>query len=282
MKTLIDRRWRGVAADARQSLPRRSDLLCRWFTWWLRGYVRKHFHAVRLSSGTRPRLDPDLPLIVVLNHPSWWDPLVGALLAALFPERAHYAPIDAAALERYRFFAKIGFYGVEQNSPRGALQFLRATSAILSLPASAAWITAQGEFTDARCRPVRLRGGVGHLASRLDRGVIVPLALEYVFWDERLPEALARFGTPLLISEGHELGPAQWVARVAAALEATQDALRGDALTRDPARFETLLGGRVGIGGVYDWWRRFRAWVGGKPFQATHRMAWKQHDSSRA
>ena len=66
-------------------LPRRSGSLYRWFRWWVNGYLKKHFHAVRLSRGTRPNVPPDLPLIVVLNHPAWWDPLIGVVLAGLLP-----------------------------------------------------------------------------------------------------------------------------------------------------------------------------------------------------
>ena len=50
---------------------------------------------------------PDGPLIVVLNHPSWWDPLVGLVLTELFPDRAHYFPMDAHALQRYRIFQRL-------------------------------------------------------------------------------------------------------------------------------------------------------------------------------
>jgi hypothetical protein len=55
----------------RASLPRRLDFLCTWFAWWVRGYLQDHFHAVRLSCGSHPNVPPDLPLIVVQNHPSW-------------------------------------------------------------------------------------------------------------------------------------------------------------------------------------------------------------------
>jgi 1-acyl-sn-glycerol-3-phosphate acyltransferase len=94
------------------ALPRRSAVFYRWFTWWVRGYLARHFHAVRLARGTWPTVDPDVPLVVVLNHPSWWDPLVGSVLAGRFPERVHYAPIDAAALARYSLFTRLGFTSV--------------------------------------------------------------------------------------------------------------------------------------------------------------------------
>ena len=209
-------------------------------------------------------MPPDLPLIVVLNHPSWWDPLIGVVVAGLLPERTHYAPMDAKALGRYSLFNKLGFYGVEQGTPRGAAAFLRATTAILSQPRSAVWITAQGEFTDPRVRPTLLRPGVGHIARRLDEGLILTLALEYPFWEERLPEALARFGEPMLIGRRRKLSARRWVELIEADLTATQDALKADALSRNAAAFETLLTGKVAIGGIYDRWRKSCAWLRGE------------------
>jgi 1-acyl-sn-glycerol-3-phosphate acyltransferase len=251
-------------------LPRRSDLLYRWFRWWVRGYLRKHFHAVRLARGTRPDVPSDLPLIVVLNHPSWWDPLIGVVLAGLFPEHVHYAPMEANALGRYSLFRRLGFYGIDRGTPRGAVAFLRTTTAILSQPRSAVWITAQGRFTDPRVRPTLLRPGVGHIARRLDGSLILTLALEYVFWEERLPEALCRFGEPIWIEGDQGLRVSEWVERIQVSLTSAQDALRDAALSRDPTGFETLLMGKVAIGGIYDLGRRLRAWLRGERFRPEH------------
>jgi 1-acyl-sn-glycerol-3-phosphate acyltransferase len=205
---------------------------------------------------------------VVLNHPSWWDPLTCLALSELFVGRTHYVPIDAAALARYRFFAKLGFFGVEPGTVKGAAAFLRTGLAILARPRTMLWITGQGRFADPRERPVRLRPGIGHLARHLGRGTILPLALEYPFWDERLPEALAQFGKPIAIVPG--LSPAQYLSAVEVELQAAQDALASHARQRDPAAFETLLDGKVGIGGVYDWWRWFQCKITGKPFHPAH------------
>jgi 1-acyl-sn-glycerol-3-phosphate acyltransferase len=251
-------------------LERRSPWLVRGFTRYVRRYLRRHFHAVRLAQGGRPEAPAEGPLVIVLNHPSWWDPLVAAVLAGLFPGREHYAPIEAAALARYRFFERLGFFGVQPGTAQGAREFLRNGAAILARPNSALWVTAQGEFTDARQRPVRLRAGVGHLLRRLEGGVVLPLALEYPFWQERFPEALARFGAPIPIGRGRDRSVEEWMGRIETGLTAAQDALAADALSRDPRRFEVLLGGKAGVGGLYDCWRRLRAWLRGERFQATH------------
>jgi 1-acyl-sn-glycerol-3-phosphate acyltransferase len=252
--------------------PRVSPLLLSLFSRYAQGYLARHFHAVRLSRAGLPDPEPlsGRPVIVYLNHPSWWDPLAGMLLALrLFPGRRHYSPIDAAALGKYRFFERLGFFGIEPGTARGARRFLSVAQEILSQPDAMLWITAGGRFADPRERPVRLQSGLGHLASRMREGVLLPLALEYPFWEVRFPEALARFGEP--ISLGYDgLLPDAWTAVLEKRLAAAQDALAAEALARDPASFETLLGGSAGVGGVYDAWRRLRSRVRGERFRPEH------------
>ncbi len=250
-------------------LPRRSPWLVRLFSRYVRRYLARNFHAVRLSRGGGPADPGPDPLVVVMNHPSWWDPLIGLVLSGLFPGRAGFAPIDAAALGRYRFFERLGFFGVEQQG-RGGGSFLRNGLAVCAHPNTMLWVTGQGRFTDPRERPVRLRPGLGHLLRRLDRGVVLPLAVEYPFWEERYPEALARFGTPLRVADGIGRSAEEWTRCVEAALAATQDALAADAVKRDPAAFEILIGGKAGVGGVYDFWRRLKALFRGERFRAAH------------
>jgi 1-acyl-sn-glycerol-3-phosphate acyltransferase len=211
-----------------------------------------------------------LPSIVVLNHPSWWDPLVGLMVARRFPGREHFAPIDARALGKYKFFEKLGFFGVEQNTAHGVRTFLRTSEAILSRPNGMLWITAQGRFTDVRDRPLDLRPGVAHLARRLDRAVILPLALEYTFWEEKLPEALVHFGDPISIAAGSARSVEEWLTCIEQGLTATQDALALAARRRDPSEFEVLVSGKIGVSLVYDTWRAFWARLRGQTFRAAH------------
>lgn len=249
-------------------ITRRSPRLFGWFRRYVRRYVARHFHAVRIARGGPAPGVPDGPMIVVLNHPSWWDPLIGILLSGAWPDRAHYAPIEAGALARYRLFERLGFFGIEPGTARGGRDFLRTGLAIASRSDSALWLTAQGRFADPRERPTRLKAGVGHLVARLDRAGLVPLALEYPFWDESRPEALARFGPVLPVTAGG--APDEWTARIAEALEATQDALAAEARRRDPGAFEVVIGGRAGVGGVYDLGRRLRATLRRERFRAEH------------
>jgi 1-acyl-sn-glycerol-3-phosphate acyltransferase len=213
----------------------------------------------------------DAPLVVVLNHPSWWDPMVCIVLSREFgPAREHYPAIDSEALAKYAFFRRLGFFGVDTHSVRGAAEFLRTATALLAKPNRTVWVTAQGQFADVRTRPLGLRSGVGHLAARMDWGFVLPLAVEYTFWTERTPEALLRFGPPIDVTEAPGRSGRDWTARIEDALTDTLDGLNAEAMTRDPDRFMTLLGGQAGVGGVYDLWRRVKALAAGQRFVAEH------------
>jgi 1-acyl-sn-glycerol-3-phosphate acyltransferase len=251
------------------ALPRRSGLMLALFRAYTRRYLARHFHAVRLSRRGPVPVAAGGPLVVVLNHPSWWDPLVCLWLSGLLPGREHYAPMDAAALGRYRFFGRLGFFAVERGTLRGAAAFLRTGLAVGGRPQAVLWVTAQGRFADPRT-PAALEPGIGHLARRLEGGHLVPLALEYPFWHERLPEALIRFGTPIPLGTGGHLSAAEWTAYLGQQLTVTQEHLAAEACGQDGRDFETLIQGRVGVGGVYDLWRRVRARLRGERFRPEH------------
>ena len=258
-------------AASRPALPAVSPWRLRLFTHYARRYVQQSFHAVRLLRAGQPPQLPERPMVVYCNHPSWWDPLLCLLLAQrYFPARTHYAPMAADALARYRFLARLGFFGLATGTRQEAATLLRVGQAIARQPQTALWITPEGQFTDPRQRPVQLQPGLGHLARRLTGAAFVPLALEYPFWEERFPEALACFGDVVPVDQLPSHSAGDWTTLLARQLEATQDRLAEAARRRDPEVFETLLRGRVGIGGAYDLWRRLRAWRRGAAFQQAH------------
>ena len=247
----------------------RSPFLFGLFGWYLRWYFWQNFHAVRVSRAGLPVLPAGRPAIIFTNHPSWWDPALFILLSnTLLRGRIGFGPMEAASLGKYGVLAKMGVFGIDLESPRGAARFMAVSRRVLSNPATVLWITAEGKFTDARSRPVRLRPGIAHLARRHPEAVLVPMAIDYTFWNERKPEALIRFGSP--IEAAGDRGVGAWTELLEAELTRAMDALATDSATRNPALFESLLLGRGGVGGIYDLWRRIRGAIGGRRVQLSH------------
>jgi len=264
-------RPRATALD-QTSLPEKSAWLYRGFARFTRWYVKRHFHALRLAKPGWPDDVADQPVLVYLNHPAWWDPLIGLMLADLgFGERMHYAPIDAAAIREYAFFQKLGFFGIDPQQRQGGARFLRLGQRVMRDTNRALWVTAQGTFTDPRDRPVALRPGVAHLAPRLERGIILPLGIEYPFWREKKPEALACFGEPIEIASASPTTVDDWQTLLTSRLEQTMDQLAELAKRRDEADWAVLLSSKVGTTGLYDLWRGIRAKAKGERFRRSHR-----------
>ena len=247
----------------------RSPITFAFLSAYMRRYFSRDFRALRVAGESLP--PSGKPLILYSNHPSWWDPVIMMLISSLlFPGRKSYAPMDETALGKYCIFRRIGVFGIAPGA-RGAARFLRTSMRILEDPDALLWVTAEGAFTDIRVRPVRLRAGVAHVARRLPDAVVLPVSIEYTFWNERRPEALVRFGRPVSCPEDDSV--AGWTAALESALQQTMTDLAEDGMARDPARFRTLVRGADGIGGIYDLYRRLRALVTGQPFDPSHEGA---------
>lgn len=251
----------------RSTSPRISPLILRFFRGIVRRYFRRHFRAVQAQHTDRLS-QMHGPVIVYGNHTSWWDPMLIVLLGELLlPGRRHYAPIDARALDQYPILRRLGIFPIEMSSPRGAAQFLRTAEAILR-EGGVLWLTPQGRFADPRETLLAFKPGLAALALRLPHVPLVPLAVEYTFWDERLPETLLHFAAPVTLAPG--LSTEEATLALEAALATAMAALRDSSILRNAQAFTTLFTGTRGTGGAYSVIRRIRALLGGKAIKPDH------------
>jgi len=260
---------KAAGAGILPSLPQRSAGWVALFRLYLRFLFWQEFDAIRLSRAFIPPAYPGQALILYCNHPSWWDPALLLLaVTKLFPGRRGYGPMDAAQLERYGLLRRMGIFGVEPGSLRGAKQFLRVSGAVSRHHDTFLCVTAEGAFVDPRLRPITLRPGLAHLARLRPDAIFLPLALEYSFWNESKPEALLRFGEP--VRAPTENSVRAWQASLEAALTETMDGLAAESSARNHTAFVEMFRGTAGVGGIYDVWRRLRAALAGRRFRARH------------
>lgn len=269
---------RSNAGDPRRSrltgpspVARRSATLHRFMVSVFRRYFIRHMNALRVAAWGIPAVPRSGPVIVYSNHPSWWDAAVYILAAdRFFPNYESYAPIDAEMLTRYRIFGRIGAFGVDLHSARGAAGFMRTGADILASPDRALWITAQGRFADVRERPLGLKPGIAHLVEVVPDCLVIPLGIEYGFWLERGAEAFIAFGKPMPGKDLLDHPRDARLQRLDEELASILDRLSEDVKTRDPARFCAVIEGRAGVGGIYDAWRRLASALRGHPFDPSH------------
>lgn len=233
------------------------------------GMMRRKFHAVRIARGSRDALKAvdsgERPAIVVMNHVSWWDPIL--LIVAwreFFASRAPYGPIDRNELRRFAIFRKVGLFGVDPDDP-ATLDSMRAylVDEAARAPRLALCVTPQGKFADVRDEVV-VRPGAAAMAAALKVDRAVAVAVEYGFWVDQKPEIFVRVER----IDCAEAGTLAWQKRIVTAMRANQSALAALVRARDAAAFEPFAPSfrpRVsGTNPVYDLWLRLTGRGGGE------------------
>ncbi len=254
-------------------MSRTGPVSNRWlmdgFCWYARRMIRRSFHvfAVDLSTFDYPSLDKNVPLAILTNHPGWWDPIVGMLLCQEhFKDRVFYAPIDAEALQKYRIFHKLGYFGIEANSRQGASDFIEQASHVLRSRNGSLWVTPEGRFTDVRDHSQSLMPGLAHVASKTSGLHCIPLAIEYVFSEERLPLLLCKLGSVITDISPAKSTKLEWQNRLTDHLRSTQKSLATSVIARQWESFNVVVKSQHRPTGLYDWvrWSMMRA-TGKKP-----------------
>ena len=247
-----------------------SPRLLSLFMAYLHWYMPRHFHALRVAHAERFPAGAQ-PLIVCINHPSWWDPLTILMVSRFLAPRCYaFAPMEADALRHYGFFERIGAFPVDNHSSRAGAQFLRQAGAVLARPNAILWMTPEGHFTDVRVRPVAWKTGTAALTRHLPQCTVVPLALEYTYWDERLPEILCSVGSPIQFENSDAVTTQSRNDELESAMLVAQEELSTRAMKRDAALFTPVFAGRAGVSTSYDLWQRMQSAVRGKPYIAEH------------
>jgi len=194
------------------------------------------------------------PVLLVSNHASWWDPLVGLYVHdRWFRDRPIASPIDRTQLENFRFFRKLGMFGVDPDDATGLRPFVRHVEGLFrDSPRTLLMMTPQGRFVDPRL-PVRIRPGAALLASRLPGMRICAVAIEYGFWTDQRPECFMRAVDVAAPDAGAASTVAAWQQRIESTMDANARALAAITSSRDASAFESIAGGGDGrIHPVYD------------------------------
>ncbi len=222
-------------------------LLIRWPLW-------NSFDCVRAQVVGRMPRRADGPLLCYMNHCSWWDGYMAAIVSRclLRPRVVPYVMMEEAQLRAYRFFTMAGAFSVDRHNPREAARAVAYISRVLrARPGRALCMFPQGEIVPNDRRPLHLYTGLAHVARRMERAVLAPVALRYEFRGEQRPEIFIRFG-PLHHVRGGEVDTHALTREMAQRLTAGVDALRDAVVADDTSGFRVLLRGRAGVNRWFD------------------------------
>ena len=150
---------------------------------------RKTFHGLYFL-GPVPTPDPTLPLLVTPNHSTWWDGFFFYILNKRIFRRKGYLMMLEEQLSKYRFFSRIGAFGIEPGLPRRSYQALIYSAEVLRDPANALCVFPQGVLRYSGVRPLEFQRGIGHILKLYGGDVnLLPLGIRCEFLIDQRPEA---------------------------------------------------------------------------------------------
>jgi 1-acyl-sn-glycerol-3-phosphate acyltransferase len=238
-----------------------SKHVARFFQWWLPKMFERSFHAVRLAHGTESTLSSldahDGPIVVVMNHQSWWDPLIAMHFSSrLTPSRQLLGPMELEQLKKFAFLRKLGVFGIDPDHPNSQATMIEYLSReFRANPKLSFWVTPQGQFVDSR-ETIRIRPGVANVAAKHQGIRVVALAVEMPFWLDKRPEILCRLCDVPAPAAPTTTG---WTRAITGAMQANAEALATLVRARDEAAFSVLSGARgARVNPLYDLWLRLR------------------------
>lgn len=235
-----------------------SPRFAAFFASYVRWRTRRCFHAVRIAQPEVLRgFEADAsPLIVMMNHPGWWDPLTAVLVQqALLRGRPGMAPMDQTQLEKFRFFRHLGLFGIDPDESKNKTAMLEYVHREWARsPRTVLWITPQGRFADVRAE-LELRPGAAAIAARTPGVRVVSLSIEYSFWLDQRPEMFLRLAP---VAGPEKPSMARWHRALKEGMAENAAALAELVIARNPWAFESLLESRAGINPAMNFLLRLR------------------------
>ena len=175
------------------------------FELFFRPWRRRRIHATRIAG--LPRELPQVPLVLVANHVSWWDGFTLREVHRLLRPRAPvWTLMSEGELRRSPFLRSIGGFGIDPGHPasvRGALRFVRARAA--ERPDATVILFPQGRIWPAHRRPLGFRRGVEGFARAASPCVVLPVAIHHEPLTAAAPTVFVSAGEPLGVGDGERL-----------------------------------------------------------------------------
>jgi 1-acyl-sn-glycerol-3-phosphate acyltransferase len=129
--------------------------------------IRRSFHAVEVNGTIANK---DLPVLLIMNHMSWWDGFWALYLnMKLFHRKFHFMMLEEQ-LRKYSFFNKCGGYSVSKHT-RSIVETLEYTVELLSDNKNLVLLFPQGKIESLYSKSYIFEPGIEYILKKLNQPV---------------------------------------------------------------------------------------------------------------
>jgi len=163
---------------------------------------KKHFASFHLMDDF-PSVDPNLPVLLIANHSTWWDGFFIYFLNRTYFKRELFVMMLEVQLSNFPFFTRLGAYGIHPESTAEVKASLRYTVKLLSKKTNSGvmvCIFPQGEMQTWSDSTVVFRRGIDVVIRKYQKPVtLLPLSIRAEFLQEQRPQVFFLFGQPEIV-----------------------------------------------------------------------------------
>lgn len=214
------------------------------FAFYNRNLIRRRFQTLRVTGLDEfAGCDKNLPLIIYVNHSSWWDGLI-AFEISRKTKLESFIMMEEKQLKKLFLFRRLGAFSVVRENPRKAMKSIDYAVEILKQNCRhTLWIFPQGEILPNDTRPLRFYNGLSKIIKKAGRKVqFLPVALRYEFLKEFKPQIFIKIGKVQSIAAiDEDFEPKIFTQHLARNLTEVLDDLKIEITSRDFSKFERLI-----------------------------------------
>lgn len=175
--------------------------------------MKRQFHAFHLF-GNVPQPDPDLPLLLIPNHSTWWDGFFVYLLNDQILKRELYLMMLDRQLAKYKFFSRIGAFGITPGDKEKVNESLNYTVELLQKKNVMITIFPQGILLPWGKRPLDFKKGIEAIIELYEKPInILPLAIRAEYGGEQRAEVFFQFSENFIV-DAQSFRGAKWLEEV--------------------------------------------------------------------
>ena len=174
----------------------------RWRAVWhfyIKKALERRFYSIRVKHPEHFDMrDKSAACIFYTQHTCWWDGLIGyCLYTFLFKEKTNMMVEDLLSFPLLRY---VGAFSIDKKSPKSILRSMQYAVDFLTNERTSLWMFPQGVIKPPNHRPLELQKGIAYLAQKVDKVNLIPIAIQYPFLRQGLPEVMVDIGKPIVVN----------------------------------------------------------------------------------
>ena len=163
----------------------------RFYAGWI---IRRHFGRIDIENEFA---DQNLPILLLVNHFSWWDGFFAMYLNVNLLKRKFHFMMLEEQLKKFSFFNLTGGYSIRKNS-KSAVESINYTIELLQDKQNMVLLFPQGKIESVYTADFHFESGIGRIIEKTDGKIqIVFMANLIDYFSNRKP------GLYMYISDYH-------------------------------------------------------------------------------